>query len=65
MTATASSLTPLAEQVQLMAAVPSGSDKLQYYAGNVVVPIGSDGMTIKADAFSYRAEPQNDILQAQ
>lgn len=64
-TATASSLTPLAEQVQLMAAVPSGSDKLQYYAGNVVVPIGSDGMTIKADAFSYRAEPQNDILQAQ
>lgn len=64
-TATANSLTPLAEQVQLMTAVPRGSDKLEYYAGNVTVPVGSDGMTVRAEAFSYQAEPQNDALAAQ
>lgn len=65
LTGTASSLTPLGEQVQLMAAVPSGSDKLEYYAANATVPIGSDGMTVRADAFSYSAQPQNDALRAQ
>lgn len=65
LTATASSLTPLGEQVQLMAAVPRGGDDLQYYAGNVTVPIGSDGMTVRAEAFSYEAQPRNDVLRAQ
>ena len=65
LTGTVSSLTPLGEQVQLMAAVPSGSDKLEYYAANATVPIGSDGMTLRADAFSYSAQPKNDALNAQ
>lgn len=65
LTATASSLTPLAEEVQVSTAVPRGSDHLEYYAANVTVPIGSDGMTVRADAFSYAANPENDSLNAQ
>ncbi|OVZ55897.1 hypothetical protein CDO44_22355 [Pigmentiphaga sp. NML080357] len=65
LTATANSLTPLAEQVQVTTAVPRGSDHLEYYAANVTVPVGSDGMTVRADAYSYAANPENDSLNAQ
>ncbi|GAA4334581.1 ShlB/FhaC/HecB family hemolysin secretion/activation protein [Pigmentiphaga soli] len=64
-TATISSMTPLAEQVQLMTAVPRGGDHLEYYAASAAVPVGSDGLTVRADAFSYRAEPSSNVLEAQ
>ncbi|GAA0498835.1 ShlB/FhaC/HecB family hemolysin secretion/activation protein [Pigmentiphaga sp. GD03639] len=65
LTATANSLTPLAEQIQVTTAVPRGSDHLEYYAANVAVPVGSDGMTVRAEAYSYAANPENDSLNAQ
>ncbi|WP_296555020.1 POTRA domain-containing protein [Pigmentiphaga sp.] len=65
LTATANSLTPLAEQIQVTTAVPRGSDHLEYYAANVSVPVGSDGMTVRAEAYSYAANPENDSLNAQ
>ena len=65
LTATANSLTPLAEQIQVTTAVPRGSDHLEYYAANVTVPVGSDGMTVRAEAYSYAANPENDSLNAQ
>ncbi|MDX3907731.1 MAG: ShlB/FhaC/HecB family hemolysin secretion/activation protein [Pigmentiphaga sp.] len=64
LTATANGLTPLAEQVQVTAAVPRGGDDLEYYAANVAVPVGSDGLTVRADAYTYSASPENDSLNA-
>lgn len=64
LTATGSSMTSLAEQVQVMTTVPRGSDKLEYYAANVAVPIGSDGMSARIDAFSYSAQPESNSLNA-
>ena len=65
LTATANSLTPLAEQIQITTAIPRGSDHLEYYAASVAVPVGSDGLTVRADAYSYAANPENDSLDAQ
>lgn len=58
------SVTPLAEQLQLNAAVPGGRDKLQYYALSYRQPIGDDGLTLRGNASLYKAEPRDEGLRS-
>lgn len=51
-------LLSLGEQLSISALAPRGRDSQSYYAASYSQPIGSDGLTIKADASRYRGEPQ-------
>src|SRR5690606_9738151 len=59
----ANSLTPLGEQVKLTAAVPARSGDVRYFAGDVQVPIGPDGLAVKVDGYTYRARPDDQALE--
>ena len=58
------SVTPLAEQLQLNAAVPGGRDKLQYYALSYRQPLGDDGLTLRGNASLYKADPRDKALRS-
>lgn len=60
---TTNSLTPLGEQVRLTAAVPVNQDDVRYFAGDIRVPIGSDGLAVKIDGYTYRARPDDQALE--
>jgi len=60
----ANSLTPLGEQVRLTAGLPVASDDVRYFAGEVSVPVGSSGLAVKADGYHYRAEPEDEAVEA-
>jgi len=57
------SLTPLGEQVRLTASVPAGYEDVRYFAGEVSVPIGNDGLAVKLDGYTYRSRPKDDDLE--
>lgn len=59
----ANSLTPLGEQVRLTASIPFNTDDVKYFAGEVRVPVGNDGWSIKVDGYHYEARPQDDAIQ--
>lgn len=59
----ANSLTPLGEQVRLTAAVPVNQDDVRYFAGDIRVPVGSDGLAVKVDGYTYRARPDDQALE--
>ncbi|MEI2415638.1 ShlB/FhaC/HecB family hemolysin secretion/activation protein [Orrella sp. JC864] len=59
----ANSLTPLGEQVRLTAAVPVESGDVRYFAGEVSVPVGTDGLAVKLDGYTYRARPDDQALE--
>lgn len=61
-TATVQGLTPLAEQITASALVPRGPDKESYYALNVAIPIGTDGMKLHVDASTFRSSPRSPWL---
>ncbi|AKQ56861.1 hemolysin activation/secretion protein [Bordetella hinzii] len=59
----ANSLTPLGEQVRLTASIPLNTDDVKYFAGEVRVPVGNDGWSVKVDGYHYQARPQDDAVQ--
>jgi len=59
----ANSLTPLGEQVRLTTAIPTGYRDVRYFAGEVTVPVGADGLAVKLDGYAYRARPEDDGLE--
>lgn len=63
-TVTTNALSPLAEQLQLSAALPRGGETPHYYAASYLQPLGGDGLTARATASTYRAEPRDDALRA-
>jgi hemolysin activation/secretion protein len=60
----ANSLTPLGEQTRLTASVPFNTDDVRYVAGEVTVPIASNGLALKLDGYHYQAKPQDDTVEA-
>ncbi|WP_342310484.1 ShlB/FhaC/HecB family hemolysin secretion/activation protein [Burkholderia pyrrocinia] len=56
---TESGLTPFDERLAVSALVPPGRNHQSYYAASGSVPIGSDGLSARADLSRYRAEPAN------
>ncbi len=57
------SLTPLGEQVRLTASIPLNTDDVKYFAGEVRIPVGNDGWSVKVDGYHYEARPQDDAIQ--
>jgi hemolysin activation/secretion protein len=59
----ANSLTPLGEQVKLTASVPFNTDDVKYVSGEIRVPIGADGLSVKVDGYHYDARPEDDAIE--
>lgn len=59
----ANSLTPLGEQVKLTASVPFNTDDVKYVSGEIRVPIGADGLSVKVDGYHYDARPKDDAIE--
>ncbi|AVJ28946.1 ShlB-type family protein [Achromobacter spanius] len=60
---TTNSLTPLGEQVKLTASVPFNTDDVKYVSGEIRVPIGANGLSVKVDGYYYDARPQDDAIE--
>lgn len=60
---TTNSLTPLGEQVKLIAAVPFNTDDVKYISGEIRVPVGANGFAVKIDGYHYDARPQDDAIE--
>ncbi len=58
------SLTPLGEQVKLTGAIPLNGQDARYYAGEVHVPIGHDGLAVKVDGYHYEAQPHDAAVES-
>lgn len=61
----ANSLTPLGERVQVSATIPVGSADVEYYRGAVDLPLNSDGLSLRVDAYKYRSSPDDAFLASQ
>lgn len=59
------SLTPLGERVQLSSTIPVGSADVEYYRGAVDIPLNSDGLALRLDAYKYRSSPEDAELARQ
>jgi hemolysin activation/secretion protein len=55
---TENGLLSLGEQLSVSALEPRGRDNQSYYAASYSQPIGSDGLTLKADVSRYRGDPE-------
>ncbi|WP_440588371.1 ShlB/FhaC/HecB family hemolysin secretion/activation protein [Bordetella genomosp. 11] len=63
LSASANSLTPLGERLRLTGSIPIDTDDVRYVAGDITIPIGADGLSLKIDGFHYKARPEDDAVE--
>lgn len=55
-------ITPLADQLTVAAVALPGKYKTQYFAAGYTVPVGSDGASTKIEAYTYRTNPADMVV---
>ncbi|CAJ50146.1 putative exported protein (partial) [Bordetella avium 197N] len=50
-------------KLRLTASVPHNTDDVRYVAGDIRIPVGNDGWSVKVDGYHYEARPHDEAIQ--